>query len=64
MHLGGAMSRRETGVATVHFAEILASTRQNPLEVSGPVELSIRTPTARRAASSAPAPSVPEGGAR
>jgi len=64
MHLGGAMSRRETGVATVHFAEILASTRENPLEVSGPVELSIPAPTARRAASSAPAPSVPEGGAR
>jgi len=51
MHLGGAMSRRETGVGTVHFAEILASTRENPLEVSGPVELSIPTPTARRAAS-------------
>ncbi len=41
MHLGGAMARRGTGVGTVHFAEILASTRANPLEVSGPVELSI-----------------------
>ena len=47
MHIGGAMSRRgivtSTGkpVRTLHFAEILASTRENPLEVDGPVELSI-----------------------
>ena len=48
MHLGGAISRTGAGVATVHFAEILASTRQNPLEVTGPVELSIPGPTGRR----------------
>ncbi|MFI7744908.1 (Fe-S)-binding protein [Kocuria rhizosphaericola] len=54
MHLGGAMNRRDSGPATVHFAEILASTRQNPLEVSGPVELSIPGPGARRTASSTP----------
>ena len=55
MHLGGAMARRGTGAGTVHFAEILASTRENPLEVSGPVELSIPGPGARRTApSSAP----------
>ena len=47
MHLGGAMARRGTGVGTVHFAEILASTRENPLEVSGPVELSVSGPGAR-----------------
>ncbi|MFC6256070.1 (Fe-S)-binding protein [Kocuria oceani] len=41
LHLGGAMARRDSGPGTVHFAEILASTRENPLEVSGPVELSI-----------------------
>lgn len=65
MHLGGAMSRRGAGAATVHFAEILASTRENPLEVSGPVELSIPGPRGRRtAASSSPAASVTEGGAR
>ncbi|MFC4903320.1 (Fe-S)-binding protein [Kocuria oceani] len=52
LHLGGAMARRDTGVTTVHFAEILASTRGNPLEVSGPVELSIPSPKARRAAPS------------
>lgn len=52
MHLGGAMNRRDSGPATVHFAEILASTRGNPLEVSGPVELSIPGPGARRTASS------------
>lgn len=70
MHLGGAMARRDTGVATVHFAEILASTRENPLEVSGPVELSIpgrRGP--RPASSSSPssrpsAQSAVSGGAR
>ena len=47
MHLGGAMARRGTGVGTVHFAEILASTRENPLEASGPVELSVPAPGAR-----------------
>ncbi|WJY98673.1 Lactate utilization protein A [Corynebacterium hansenii] len=44
MHMGGAMSRREVPVTAVHFAEILASTREEPLEVSGPVELSIPEP--------------------
>ncbi|MEX5297879.1 (Fe-S)-binding protein [Kocuria sp. CPCC 205292] len=62
MHLGGAMNRRGTGAATVHFAEILASTRGNPLVVSGPVELSIPGPGARRSASSS-APHT-TGGAR
>ena len=60
LHLGGAMSRRSTGVATLHFAEILASTRANPLEVSGPVELSIPTRKAPRTASS----STVRGGSR
>ena len=41
------MSRRGTTapdgspVTTLHFAEILAATRENPLDVSGPVDLSI-----------------------
>ncbi|MFI7482194.1 (Fe-S)-binding protein [Kocuria sp. M1R5S2] len=60
MHLGGAMARRGTAAATVHFAEILAATRENPLEVSGPVELSIPGPRGRRTAS----PSPVAGGAR
>lgn len=53
MHLGGAMSRRgSTGedgapLRTVHLAEILASTREHPLDVSGPLELSIPGGTAR-----------------
>lgn len=47
MHLGGALSRTGTPVSTVHFAEILASTRENPLEVSGPVELSIPRASSR-----------------
>lgn len=65
MHLGGAMSRRGTGVGTVHFAEILASTRANPLEVSGPVELSIPNPKGRYAASSpVPAGSASEAAPR
>lgn len=47
LHLGGAMHRREARgqdgrpLRTVHLAEILAATRENPLEVDGPVELSI-----------------------
>ncbi|MDY6054749.1 (Fe-S)-binding protein [Micrococcus sp.] len=58
LHLGGAMSRRGTHtedgrpVRALHFAEILASTRENPLEVDGPVELSIpEDRPARRGAS-------------
>lgn len=45
MHLSGAMTRRGTGVKTVHFAEILASTEDNPLDIDGPVELSIPATT-------------------
>ncbi|GAA2514792.1 MAG: (Fe-S)-binding protein [Kocuria sp.] len=50
MHLGGAASKRKLDVQTVHFAEILASTRANPLIVDGPVELSIPQPGRRSAA--------------
>ena len=52
MHLGGAASKRKVDVQTVHFAEILASTRSNPLHVEGPVELSIPQP-GRRSTSAA-----------
>jgi L-lactate dehydrogenase complex protein LldE len=31
MHMGGALSRQRTGVRTVHLAEILASTEEEPL---------------------------------
>ena len=31
MHIGGGLSRDKTGVRTVHLAQILASTRENPL---------------------------------
>lgn len=47
LHLDGAMHRREARgqdgrpLRTVHLAEILAATRENPLDVDGPVELSI-----------------------
>lgn len=37
MNIGGAMSRKGSPMQTIHFAEILASTRENPLTVSGPV---------------------------
>ena len=40
MNIDGALSRKGSNVSTVHFAEILASTRENPLEVSGPVAIS------------------------
>lgn len=47
LHLDGVMHRREARgqdgrpLRTVHLAEILAATRENPLDVDGPVELSI-----------------------
>lgn len=41
LHLGGAMSRQKSPLKTLHFAEVLASTKENPLDISGPVELSI-----------------------
>ena len=47
MHLGGAASKRKAPVRTVHFVEILASTKENPLVVEGPVELSIPARGAR-----------------
>ncbi|RKH77353.1 (Fe-S)-binding protein, partial [Corallococcus praedator] len=31
MHIGGGLSRGDTGTRTVHLAQILASTRKNPL---------------------------------
>lgn len=37
MNIGGALSRKDSPVRTVHFAEILASTKDNPLKVDGPV---------------------------
>ena len=39
MNIGGALSRRGSSVKTVHFAEILASTKENPLKIDGTVEL-------------------------
>lgn len=41
LHLDGVVSRRRARLRTVHFAEILAATKDNPLDVDGPVELSI-----------------------
>ena len=49
MHLGGAASKWKAPVRTVHFVEILASTKENPLVVEGPVELSIPAQGARAA---------------
>ncbi|MDO4897768.1 MAG: (Fe-S)-binding protein [Rothia sp. (in: high G+C Gram-positive bacteria)] len=37
MNIGGALSRKDSPVQTVHFAEILASTKENPLKVTSPV---------------------------
>lgn len=39
MNIGGALSRKNSDVQTIHFAEILASTKENPLKVNGPVSL-------------------------
>ncbi len=41
MNIGGALSRDGSDVRTIHFAEILASTKENPLTVDGPVSLAI-----------------------
>lgn len=41
LHLSGAAHRRESAVRTIHLAEILASTRQNPLHLDDLAELSI-----------------------
>ena len=42
MNIGGALSRRGSDVKTIHFAEILASTKENPLKIdSKNIELSI-----------------------
>lgn len=35
MHIGGGLSRMQAGVRAVHLAEILASTRSDPLVVGG-----------------------------
>ena len=35
MHLGGAMHRQFAGMKTIHLAEILASTAEQPAEVAG-----------------------------
>ncbi len=39
MNIGGALSRKGSPVKTIHFAEILASTKANPLKIDGNVEL-------------------------
>jgi len=35
MHLGGAMHRQYPGMKTIHMAQILASTEDQPAEVLG-----------------------------
>lgn len=35
MHLGGAMHRQYAGMRTIHMAQILASTQEQPIEVMG-----------------------------
>lgn len=39
MHIGGGLSRQGSDVGTLHFAEILASTLENPITVTGDVTL-------------------------
>ncbi|MDQ3156232.1 MAG: (Fe-S)-binding protein [Actinomycetota bacterium] len=39
MHIGGGLSREGRGVSTLHFAEILASTVENPASITGEVQL-------------------------
>jgi len=35
MHIGGLLSRQRAGVRTMHLAEVLASTADDPAEVAG-----------------------------
>ena len=35
MHIGGLLSRQRAGVRTMHLAEVLASTADDPAEVPG-----------------------------
>ncbi len=39
LHIGGGLSRTGSGTVTMHFAEILASTMEAPVSVSGGIEL-------------------------
>lgn len=39
MHIGGALSRQGSAVGTLHFAEILASTRESPATIGADVTL-------------------------
>lgn len=39
LHIGGGLSRQGSAVGTLHFAEILASTLENPVAVTGDVQL-------------------------
>lgn len=65
LHLWGAAHRRRMPVRTVHLAEILASTRQNPLELDDIAELSIPQGTASIGPrAEAPAVETAEGAAR
>ncbi|MET4060254.1 L-lactate dehydrogenase complex protein LldE [Arthrobacter sp. UYP6] len=40
MHIGGGLSRQGSDVSTLHFAEILASTKENPVSVTGEILVS------------------------
>ena len=40
LHIGGGLSREGSDVTTLHFAEILASTRENPVSITGDVLVS------------------------
>lgn len=63
LHMSGAARRRGSDVRTVHLAEILASTRANPLELDEIADLSIPRVHATVTPSGVPAGST-TGGAR
>lgn len=42
MHIGGGLSRQDSGVATLHLAEILASTESEPAAVPGPAGQTVK----------------------
>jgi L-lactate dehydrogenase complex protein LldE len=40
MHIGGGLSRQGSAVTTLHLAEILASTMEEPASIAGDVRVS------------------------
>ncbi len=63
MHVGGTLTRQRAGISTMHLAEILASTEDDPAVPRGHQAVTARSRSARAAARSAAAGSAAAGSA-